>query len=175
MKAITSIFTYILFLGLTGCAITPPVNWNIPSETEIRVRIENDDFKKHTIYRGPDIAGWRDSLFIRAWRNYGSNHVTYQIYIQDHYSGDWRFYNRAFDSNGNNLDLIEISRDVGSCGQYGCSFDEHVGVKIDRKYLDDSVKTGIRIKLYGKAGQEIFFIPGGYIQGFLKKVDSFKK
>jgi len=175
MKQLKIYSLFISFYYLIGCTTThPQINWNIPSETERRVRIKNDNFKKQTRFIGPNIAKYKEeAIFIRAWKKYGSNLVTYQIYIRDRYYREWRFYNQAFDSKGNNLDLTEIKQDFEfKYNKY--VFYEDVGINVDRKYLNNSLEYGISMQLYSKKGdKEWIYIPGGYIKGFLTRVDSF--
>ena len=85
----------------------------------------------------------------------------------DYYGGDWRFYNSAYDSNGNSLDTTKISQDVGSCSTSGCSHFEHLGLNVTREYLEKNQDSGIRFKVSGKAGEEVFSIPSAYIKAFL--------
>lgn len=160
-------------LILSGCVSQPKINWTIPEETQNRVQIENDEFEKTIKYRGPDVSEGIDAVFIRAWNDLKTKTTSYQIYVSDYYWGDWRFYRTAYDSDGNNLDTTLIDRDIGSCGQYRCSHYEHVGLNVTREYLEKHTASGIRFKLSGKAGEEIFSIPGAYIKGFLDAVPQY--
>lgn len=156
---------------LAGCAAPrPPVNFNDPAQVSSRIQVQRDDFKKVTNFTGPSCApNILDSVFLRA-RKTDNGATSYQIYVRNYYSGEWRFYSSAYDSNGNRLDTIVISRDVSSCSQYGCSHEEHLGLNITRDYLEKNQTDGIRFKVSGKAGEAIFAIPGGYVQAFLAVV-----
>lgn len=156
-------------LMLSACVAPPPrLNTSDPQAVSSAISVQRDDFKKVTNYKGPNTSSdIFDQVFIRAWKSDATGTTDYQIYVADYYSGDWRFYNSAFDSNGNNLDVTVISRDVDSCSRYGCSHTEHIGLNITRGYLEKNQEVGIRFKLSGKAGEEIFYIPAGYIKAFL--------
>jgi len=155
---------------LSACVYQPVVDWGNPEATKSRVNIELDEFKKEVKYRGPDINKSFDTVFIRAWKHIDINQITYQIYARDIYRGDWHFYDSAYDDDGNKLDTTLISRDVVSCGLYGCTYSEDLGINITRGYLSLHTASGIRFKISGTAGEQIFFIPGGYIKGFLAAV-----
>ncbi|WP_162860593.1 hypothetical protein [Pseudothauera hydrothermalis] len=156
-------------IALSACiAPAPRVNLNDSQAVAGAISVQRDDFKKVTKYEGPNAAdNVFDKLFIRAWKIDGTEDVGYQIYVMDYYNGDWRFYNSAYDSNGNSLKTTLISRDVGSCNRYGCSHYEHVGLNVSREYLAKNQDSSIRFKISGKAGEEVFFIPGAYIKAFL--------
>lgn len=166
----TTAASLLLFVSLlAGCA-GAMVDWNDPQSIAGQIQIKRDDFKKLVEFKGPDCStSIYDRLFIRAWKEDHETVVRYQIYVMDYYDNSrWRFYNSAWDSNGNRLSTTVIARDVGSCSRYGgCSHIEHVGVNVSRKYLEKNKESGVRFKLSGKAGEEVFFIPPGYIKAFL--------
>lgn len=164
----------ILFLVASACALSacvapaPRLNVSDPQAVSSAISVQRDDFKKITNYKGPNASpDILDQVFLRARKADATGSITYQIYVMDYYNGDWRFYNSAYDSNGNSLDTTLISRDVGSCSRYGCSHEEHLGLNVSRAYLEKNQDSGIRFKVSGKAGEEVFFIPGGYIKAFL--------
>jgi hypothetical protein len=153
------------------CSDCPQLNINDRQAVANAVSIQRDDFKKLVNYKGPNVAReWGDFVFIRAWKNEKTANISYQIYVEDYYSGDWRFYNTAYDSNGERLSTTLISRKVSGCSRYGCSYTEHVGLDITREYLEKNKESGIKFKLSGKAGEEIFSIPGSYVQAILDVV-----
>jgi len=154
---------------LSACvAPVPRLNLNDPQAIAGAISVQRDDFKKVTNYKGPNAAdNFGDSVFIRAWKTDATGSINYQIYVMDYYGGDWRFYNSAYDSNGNSLDTTKISQDVGSCSTSGCSHFEHLGLNVTREYLEKNQDSGIRFKVSGKAGEEVFSIPSAYIKAFL--------
>lgn len=150
-------------------AITPKPKLDLNDSQAVAgaISIKRDDFKKITNFVGPDaVENSPDRVFIRASKS-DDGRVIYQIYVMDYYSGDWRFYDSAYDSNGNRLDTTLISRKVDSCDRYGCSHEEHIGLNVTRTYLEENKEGGIRLKISGKAGEEVFSIPSGYIKAFL--------
>jgi len=44
------------------------------------------------------------------------------------------------------------------------------GNNIDKEYLVKHLSSGIKFKISGNAGEQVFYIPGAYIEGFLSKV-----
>jgi hypothetical protein len=134
------------------------------------IQVKYDEFKKLTKYEGSNVASGSDVVFLRAWKPDKSS-IIFQIYVMDYYDGEWRFYHSAWDSDGTSLDTTQISRDVGSCSRYsGCSHYEHMGINVTRDYLEKHRRSGIRFKLSGKAGEEIFSIPAAHIDAFLEIV-----
>lgn len=159
-------------IALAGCATQPPVpqvDMTTPRSIASEVRVTHDEFKKLTTYQGPPLQqDGLGALYIRAWKDDASNKSTYQIYVMDYYHGEWRFYNSAHDSNGQALNTTVISREVGRCsGRGGCSHFEHLGLNVSREYLEKSRETGLRFKISGKAGEQVYSIPAKYIDGFL--------
>lgn len=156
-------------LSLSACMTVPTINTNDPQAVSASTTVKHDNFKKITIYVGPNALSdpVYDNVFLRASKIQSTGEILYQIYVKDYYSGSWRFYNSAYDSNGNRLETNVIGREVGSCTSNGCSHEEHLGLKVSREYLEKSQDSGINFKISGKAGEEIFFIPGAYIKGFL--------
>ncbi len=154
----------------------PPQTESERKQLEISNKITKkfDDFKKITNFEGPvESNGQCDSVFLRAWKADGEKEATYQIYVMDYYSGEWRFYSHAFDEDGNPLDFTQISRDVGSCSRYGgCSHYEHVGINVTRKYLEKRAERGVRFKVSGKAGEEICSLSSPYIKAMLAAIPS---
>lgn len=145
----------------------PKVDINDVSSVANFTMVKYDEFEKTTKYTGPNASGNEiDYLLIRGWKR-KSGIISYQIYVSDYYPLNWHFYNRAFDSNGELLDMVTIDREVESCHSY-CSYRETIGLTVTRNYLEKAKNTGIRFKLSGKSGEDaIFSIPAAYIKGFL--------
>lgn len=139
------------------------------------ISVTRDGFKKQTHYKGPDISPGGalvidkyDKVFLRAMKTDAESEIMYQIYVVDWYQGRWRYYDSTHDSNGAELPTVSISRVVESCsGSSGCTYIEHVGILVTREYLDKNRDSGIRFKVSGKAGEEVFFIPSAYVKAFL--------
>lgn len=157
---------------LTGClATTPKLNLNDSQAIASAISVRTDSFKKQVNFSGPNVAkDETDDLHIRAWKFEKTGDISYQIYIADYYYGDWRFYDAAYDSNGDRFDTTKISREVGSCNKYGCSHVEHLGLNVSKQYLEKNASTGISFKVSGKAGEQVFYIPSAYVQAILQVV-----
>lgn len=176
-------------LVLSACA---SLNVNDPEAVTAAISVRRDEFEKLTEYIGPNAVPyslaqwfWPDKVLIRAWKGDALEALKvalkddpdakdlkstiYQIYVEDSFVGDWRFYNSAYDANGNRLNTTLISRDVG-CRGSSCQYVEQLGLEITREYLEKNKETGIRFKISGKFGENIFFIPSGYIKAFLSVV-----
>ncbi|MBP6279882.1 MAG: hypothetical protein KA388_09000 [Rhodocyclaceae bacterium] len=168
MKRQQRIATVVSAYILSACAamLAPDTNPNDPQAVLRAIGVKRDEFEKVTNYIGPNAANKPDSLFIRAVKT-DAGRMTYQIYVMDQYDGEWRFYNSAFDSNGTKLNTTQISRDVIACGSSSCIQQEHLGLNVSREYLEKAQQLGIRFKVSGRAGEEIFFIPSAYIRAFL--------
>lgn len=160
-------------LILTACgAMGPKINWNDPQSITEMIRVERDDYKKITYITGPNLitdsghySG--DSLLIFAAKPDVGGNIGYQIYIMDHYYGNWRFYDSAYDSNGNRLETITVSRETVKCGSTGCIHDETLSIIVTRAYLENNQSSGIRFKVSGKGGEEEYSIHSAYIKAFL--------
>ncbi|MDP1637909.1 MAG: hypothetical protein Q8K74_13390 [Candidatus Nitrotoga sp.] len=170
----------LLSLSLTGCVSpyvppSPPpaplVDLKNVQDVKKSVTVKRDDFKKTTTYVGPEINRGGTSTFLRSWKNDKDAYPSYQIYVTTVYDDDWRFYDTAYDSNGNRLDVLVIDREVlkGGCSKYGCVHTEDVAFTVSKEYLEKNIQSGITFKLNGRtANAEIIqFIPGAYIEGFL--------
>lgn len=132
------------------------------------IRVEHDDFKKLTSYVGPNIGNKPDKLFIRAWKSDAKGSMDYQIYVMDSFFYAWRFYDTAYDSNGNKLDTTIINRnfyfDFARVGIY----EETLSLDVTREYLEKNQASGVSFQISGSAGKkEVFTIPAEYIKEFL--------
>ena len=165
-----------LMLSLSSCIPVQKIDWNSSAEIAQAITVEHDEFEKITTYKGPkyevnpdeSFPALRTFLFLRAWKPDSLPVVTYHIYVRACYrSVDWRFYEQAYDSDGKRLDTTVIDRDVVDCSGYRCYYAEHVGININKEYLENHANTGIRFKLAGRAGEEVFIVPPTYIMAFL--------
>jgi len=147
--------------------------FDVPETTERTVNKTYDEYKKMTMYTGPNVAedDRDDSLLIRAWRIDGLDQTLYQIVMSDQYDfSHWIFYDSAWDTSGNKLDVSLIDRRVMSCRNGYCTYNEIVGVNITREYLERHATSGIKMKVSGKIKDSVCFIPAGYVKGFLSAV-----
>jgi hypothetical protein len=160
----------LLFSPLSGCLGPQPILTD-DAQVAVMTRATHDEYKKTTSFKGVNAS--RDNyLVLRGWRDDRTKSTEFQVYITSYYSGQWRFYSEAYDSEGNRLDFVSIDQHVASCGSYSCRYSETIGLNVSRQYLEDHRTTGIRFKVSGKAGEFTDFLPAAYIKGFLDSVDA---
>jgi hypothetical protein len=97
------------------------------------------------------LAGTIQSWQIRGWVGKQTKEVTFQLYVDASYTGDWQFYDRAANDNAEDLEVKEISRNVGNC-TYGCRLTEIIGVTLDQEMLEAKALSGFQIKVFGRSG-----------------------
>lgn len=174
--------------ALSGCAPMPTTTSVIQppkpivlsaADVEQGTSVQQDDFKKLKTYRGPNLEKGDDILVLRAHESKKGGNITYQIYVRDNYLSltSWRFYDEAYDSEGNNLKLEKIDSQFHRCteliGQKYCEYTEHFGMTLTRAYLEKYKGTGISFQVSSKDGSKVVRkISAAYIEGFLAKVDS---
>lgn len=163
-------------LTLSACIATAPkLDIFDPLQVSSAINVQRDDFKKVTNFRGPNVAQNRDdNVFLRAWRPDSTGKVDFQIYVSDYYGGGWRFYNTAYDDGGNRLDTTTISRNVIYCSYGSCTYREDLGLNVSRAYLEKKQDSGLTFQVSGQAGNQVFFIPGGYIKAFLSEANDWR-
>lgn len=176
MKPWITCFLLASFVFVAGCA-GPQINWADSNQISASVTSTRDDFKKRIEFNGPHYDGAKRvesdgmflfaKVFLRAYKFDKEKELTYQIYTYETYYNDWRFYNQAYDSDGKKLDFVPITQKVGSCGPGRCSKDEHVAINVTKDYLIAHQVGGISFKVFGKADERVWFLPGNYIQAFL--------
>lgn len=168
MKSGKIVAFMLVAIVISACQANYRIDGNNPQKVAAGVKSEHDEFKKQTRFTGPNSASEDyDLLMLRATKTDATGAISYQIYVADYYSGEWRFYKSAYDSKGEKLETILISRDVTGCDRTGCGHKEHLAIPVTLKYLEENMSSGVRFKISGKAGEEVFFIPGPYIQTFL--------
>ncbi|MCX7144149.1 MAG: hypothetical protein NT123_24555 [Proteobacteria bacterium] len=152
-------------------ASAPQTTDRIQDEIAQKVTIVHDEFKKHTAYMGPNSPNSNQALIlIRAWKFDDGAETRYQVFLRHHYYGDWRFYSSAYDDNGDSLDLTKIAHETVSCSNRYCRLSETIGINIPRQYLENKKESGMRFKISGKAGEEIFTVPPIYIKAILSAI-----
>lgn len=170
MRKITSIVLAIITIAVSACSIVPRVNLNDQVSVSQNISVSRDDFEKITSYDGPNAAttdAGYDFVRLRAIKMDGYKGYLYQIYVNDYYRGEWRFYDSATDSNGNSLETILFDRKTRVCSSDTCSHTEQLGIMVSKEYLESNQNSGVKFRISGKRGSEVFYIPPGYIKGFL--------
>ena len=122
-----------------------------------------------TWFVGPSV-GQPPSLdaayFLRAYKN-GDNRIHFQLYVILKSRHHWWFFDRAFDNNGNNLQVEPIGVDWESGWKT-----EHLLIQLSRPYLNRlAAKLGLSLRVTGKQGEIVLNVPSFYVRGFLRKVD----
>ena len=171
MKLAKRFFTLFFFI-FVGCqSLNPPIDWNDTQSIAAQISSTRDESRYLNTYEGPaydvkDIGGY----LIRAWKYDKDDTATYQIYIKDHYSDDSGFYGSAYDSDGNKLNTVKISREDNTCITGSCWFYSPLGINVEQDYLEKYKDSGVSVQLFDKTGENIFSIPSAYIKAFLDKV-----
>lgn len=77
----------------------------------------------------------------------------------------WLFLHSTH-SQGESYPTLEISREVASCGSYGCSIFETVGISLTDEQIDALSQTGFVAQISGKRGKRVINIPAAYFAGY---------
>ena len=160
-------------LVLSGCftARTNAPGENAPKEAwDQQISAQYDSQQKIYTVTGGNVRKSGSSLFLRSIRTAGRSDL--QVYIEAHYTDDWRMYDRAVDAEGHELPATTIARKMGVCIGYECTHVEHIGVTVTPEYLQTHVKGGIDLELSGKGRKQRFHVPGPYIRSFLAALET---
>jgi hypothetical protein len=74
---------------------------------------------------------------------------------------EWYFFDHAADVDGNELRVIQGSRDVEIGGVH-----ELIGVELTPKYLADHRATGFNLKIMGSKGERVLVVPAEVVSTF---------
>jgi hypothetical protein len=171
---------------LTGCS-----GRNVQSQQNVQqvaapvppkrvVDVEVDEFTKETSYFGPwtathdgnthgNVAGVTASLLATA----SGKDTAYKIIIvsmrvvppSEHYL----MLSSAIDTDSKTMPLDVFDR-TAECGSATCTLSEKAVISVGRKYLQDHATSGLRIRLEGKRGSQVFEVPTADLTLFLSKV-----
>ena len=124
-------------------------------------------FKITSFFKNPLIL--TDSKQVRLVSKINDNGLnTIYIELKDTYQDEWRFYSRAVDKEGNQIDFQKIdSQNTGLCVMKTCNKLEEARILIDIEYLENNKEAGIDIQVYGLRGESKIFLPSQYIKSFL--------
>ena len=171
------VFVISLLLGLISC--TPPRKPLNTAQDVFRSCTTNaDPYKKTEWLSSPAAHGIQNKKIGYIEVGYRANFrslcrfgdvepILYQIYIVYNDAG-WAFLESAVDSDGEKMDLVQISRDV----LRGSFITEHVALTVSREYLEARKIRGISARIYGSRRNIDIVLPSIYIDGFLKYVDA---
>lgn len=163
----------IALIIFSGCSSVPKVNIDDPNQVARSVKVKVDQFKGTTTFTAPDIGDYNkgiETIMLEVIKKNDKSMSNYMVYLDDNYDAPWRNYNAAYDSYGRKLPVIGVDRRVRFCNSEKCSMAEQFAVIVSRSYLSEYASKGISIKVVGQRGEEVFFLPGSYIEGFLKAV-----
>ncbi len=129
-------------------------------DNNVRVfTIEDDKFSKSASFVGivnhikGAYYGTSTDWLIRGFVNKETKDVTYQLYVETSYVGDWHFYEWAADDSAKNLAVVSIATKTGSCQyQKGCWLKETIGISLDENKLKEKALAGFQIKVTGRSG-----------------------
>ena len=124
-------------------------------------------FKITSFFKNPLIL--TDSKQVRLVSKINDNGLnTIYIELKDTYQDEWRFYSKAVDKEGNQIDFQKIdSQNTGLCVMKTCNKLEEARILIGIEYLENNKEAGIDIQIYGLKGESKIFIPSQYIKSFL--------
>ena len=165
MKAeMTILIALVLLLGgcseaglRTATGVYTHTNASIDSD-EKTAWIKGPTDKKYFADHGA--SGYAD-VFLRTFVRDGSD--THQLYVAFH-DDDWVYFDRAYDSKGNELKFIEIKREKVTGG-----ITEHFTARLSYDYLKSATGKGLEVKFVGKKGERKVYMRPHYVRGYLKK------
>lgn len=177
MKFIKTAVAAAIFFAISGCAVRDYAPSGIVA-AEVwgkQITYSRDDYKKTSTTKGGDISTSSHNVFLRAVRVDGETDTGKIIAYVMVRTSEWKFLDSAYTIDGKEWPTIVLDRDVNYCSQYGCSLAEHVVVRLPREYLATRITEGVQLKLSGKRGEEIVYIPGNYVRTFLAALPMGKK
>jgi hypothetical protein len=160
----------LLALLLAGCASTPapPIT---AENTATQTSVRDTQFDSSAGFVGPAVSQraerenttWR----MRAWKDKATGLISRQLYASIYYSdGRWRFYRTANFEGGDSVNVVSIDSRP-SCGRYGCTHTETVGVPISADKWALAASGRLTVRINSRAGAHTFItIPAEYAQGF---------
>lgn len=173
----------LLLAGCSGRNTQPQPNSKqvaatVPSERVVEVEV--DEFTKNTTYSGPSTYTHDGnthgkiavvSAYLMATvsgKDTAYNIITVSLRVAPASAG-YLMLNSAIDTNSQVFPIDTLDRTV-ECKTGDCSFYETAAIPIGRKYLQDHVTSGLRIRLDGKRGSMVFEVPTADLTLFLSKV-----
>lgn len=144
-----------------------------PQSVTTKVERHYDEFTKVITYWGPGIDR-RGNLSkfeltkLRAVRHEKSNNLSFSLFIYDAYDGEARFYESAYDQDGNRLAISRLDIKIYGCSRlYHCTYSEYLRMDLSLDYLRRHENKGMKFQIRGEKGSAVIEVPGLYIKGFL--------
>lgn len=112
-------------------------------------------------------------FYLRSWIYRNPAGVSHELYVQDFYDGDWKYWSRANSQDAEGLPFTSIARDVVGCGTItGCSFSESFEAAISDSVLR-AHRGGYGVKFYARSGAPLVItLSAEQIGAQLRAVDS---
>lgn len=119
----------------------------------------------------PDVGSFFDPAFAHAWLSaifFRDHPPSIALHIYFSRANGWRFFDRAFDANGNALRVDVLARDV----QFGSAVVEQFMTRLSLSYLQSRKEAGLDVRFDGKSGSLIVQLPAAYVQALLGRLDN---
>ncbi|MBV9189477.1 MAG: hypothetical protein JO292_00265, partial [Betaproteobacteria bacterium] len=135
------------------------------------VKAEGDEYLKDWFITGPilpapeAIAGFGVLEGVALGASSEDGGSLYSIQVVDIFRRSWRYYDAAYDIDGERFKAENIGWDMSCTGP--CQFSEHLSIPITRSYLTRHLSTGINMKVVGRGGEARLSIPADYIARLL--------
>ena len=143
------------------------------AEVAARIKIEHDSYDGSWEARGPMINGRRvlgdrHQYLLRTFAGDRQFNLLpkVQLYVIAHMD-EWRYLNQAH-SAGIAYDVTRIDREVKHCEDGDCGVTETIGIGMSIEQLRAvAAGPGFDVRLSGRKGYIVMFVPAAYFQGFL--------
>ncbi|MFN3523908.1 MAG: hypothetical protein ACK4YQ_16805 [Phenylobacterium sp.] len=118
------------------------------------IQIDGDEFSPFVDYTAP-FHQQEDGGYVFAVRKRGSGDAVFLAQGFIYYSGDWRFYDRAYLPGGNSVDFASSERKVLGCSRYsGCRYSESYQLTFTPEQVKAGLREGIRVQVRGRGAGE---------------------
>ena len=166
MRCLMCALMMTLFLSGNGCV--HPVDFKNPAEISSAFKINRDDYYGTTNITGPDYKTEYGTVFMSSHKNDRIGHTSNKISVDTYYHGDRRYYDKAYDLEGNKLDFMSTLVKVDYCDNSGCWNEESFDITVTREYLQKNQDNGIAFKVSGNSNYyQTFTLPSAYIKAYL--------
>jgi hypothetical protein len=161
---------WIVVALLAACG-SAPQRPSTPVDVAAQTKKEDTAFDSSAGFVGPAVSQRADrentTWRMRAWKDKATGLVSRQLYASIYYSdGRWRFYRTANFEGGDSVNVVSIDSRP-SCGRYGCTHTETVGVPISADKWALAASGRLTVRINSRAGAHTFItIPAEYARGF---------